>query len=446
MTPPRESDTHMTRDTAQGGGESHDDTGKRGHGRWQSVVSELRKELDPYGPSAGLIRRLRPGLPQLVEDIVNQIQRDVPAYAGPMTGARRRLLLTAVSAATTCFIDSIEGKPDNGRRVDDLFRRMGYGEARDGHDLGSMRAALRIATRDTWDRLRSFASEHEISADLLGQLGDALFGYFDHLNEQVTFGFDGARHALDREVGPARLRLLDSLLEGAAPTQIQENAETAVWSLPTSFVVMSAAFRGPFPSATELESNLLLRAGASPALIVCDSADTAEVTEELQRHMPSIRIAVSWPVPIAMIADAHRWTRRALQLVDSGAIPPSPVINCADHIIQLWLQSEPALRRRQCQELLQPLFAETPNMREILSETMLAWLETRDSAATIGARLGVHQQTVRYRWKRINELFDEDLQNPEFVLQVTMLLKASIPLWKAGDQSDFDNSWTSEAT
>ena len=408
-------------------------------------MTDLRKELDPDGPAAGLIRGLRPALPQLVEDIVNQVQRDEPAYAGPTTGARRRLLITAVGAATSCFVDTLEGKPAAGRRVDDLFRRMGYGEARDGHDLGPMHTALRIATRDSWDRLRSFASEHEISAELLGQLGDALFGYVDHLNEQVTFGFDGARHALERDVGPARLRLLDSLLSGAAPTQIQENAETAVWSLPTSFVVMSAAFRGPFPSVTELESSLLVRADASPALIVCDSADTAEVTEELQQRLPHVRIAVSWPVPIAMIADAHRWTTRALQLVDSGVIPPSPLITCADHIIHLWLQAEPALRRRQCQELLQPLFAETPNMREILSETMLAWLETRDSAATIGARLGVHQQTVRYRWKRINELFDEDLQNPEFVLQVTMLLKASIPLWKAGDHSDFDNSRTGEA-
>ena len=49
--------------------------------------SRGRGELHPDGPSAGLIRRLRPALPQLVEDIVNQIQRDEPAYAGPTTGA-----------------------------------------------------------------------------------------------------------------------------------------------------------------------------------------------------------------------------------------------------------------------------------------------------------------------------------------------------------------------
>src|SRR3546814_9071794 len=76
--------------------------------------------------------------------------------------------------------------------------------------------------------------------------------------------------------------------------------------------------------------------------------------------------------------------------------------------------------------------------RDILSETLLVWLETRDSAPASAARLGVHPQTVRYRWKRINELFGEDLHDPEFVLQMTMLLKASVPMWIAGDQSDFE--------
>ena len=30
------------------------------------------------------------------------------------------------------------------------------------------------------------------------------------------------------------------------------------------------------------------------------------------------------------------------------------------------------------------------------------------------------------------------LHDPEFIVQITMLLKASVPLWKAGDQSDFE--------
>jgi DNA-binding PucR family transcriptional regulator len=118
-------------------------------------------------------------------------------------------------------------------------------------------------------------------------------------------------------------------------------------------------------------------------------------------------------------------------------IPARPVIECVRFRTEIWLHAEPVLRRQLAQELLQPLFNETENSREILSETLLVWLETRDSAPAIAARLGVHPQTVRYRWKRINELFGDSLHDPDYVIQLTLLLKASVPLWIAGDQSDF---------
>lgn len=434
----------MTHDTPRAGEGDHGTTAEGGRNRWRRVMIELRKELGPTGASAALVRQLRPDAPRLVEDIVSRIQHEVPGYAGPTSGRRHRLIQMAVSAAVGHFLDMIEGRTDTGRGVDDLFRRMGYGEALDGNDLTLMRASFRIATHDSWGSLRTFATDQESSAAMLGQLGDVLFGYIEHLAEQFTIGFEGAHKALDRDVGLARTRLLDSLLSEASRADIQTYATNAVWPLPESFVVMSATFHGQFPNLGELETSMLLRADTSPALIICDAEEATQVADELGRLVAGIRIAVSWPVPIAEIPDAHRWATRTLQLVARGVIAPLPIIHCADHATQLWLHAEPALRRRRCQELLRPLLTETPNSREILSETLLAWLESRDSAPAIAARLGVHPQTVRYRWKRINELFGEDLHNSEFVVQVTMLLKASIPLWRAGDQSDFDRSWTGD--
>lgn len=405
---------------------------------------ELRKHLAESGPPVELVPHLRTGGPRLVDTIVSQIQREVPAYAGPTTGKRRRLIALAVGAAFNLFLDLIEGKPTTERNVDDLFRRMGYGEAVEGNDLDSMRAGFRIATRDSWDSLRAFATEHETSAATLGQVGDALLAFIEHLVEQAAIGFDGVQQSLDIDVDEARRRTLDSLLLKAPIAEIQTHATNAAWTLPTSFVVMSASFHGTFPAVTDLRSSMLLRADASPALIICDASDADEVKAELGRTVTGIRIACCWPVPIEGVPDARRWTTRTLQLVDQGVIAPIPIIDCADHHTQLWLHSEPALRRQRCQELLRPLLAETPNSREILSETLLAWLESRDSAPAIAARLSVHPQTVRYRWKRINELFGEDLHDSEFVVEVTMLLKASIPLWRAGDQSDFDLSREAE--
>lgn len=46
----------------------------------------------------------------------------------------------------------------------------------------------------------------------------------------------------------------------------------------------------------------------------------------------------------------------------------------------------------------------------------------------------MHPQTVRYRWKRINDLFGASLHDPEFLLLATMLLRSNPPLWHVGDQ------------
>nr|WP_246280365.1 helix-turn-helix domain-containing protein [Nocardioides daedukensis] len=173
-------------------------------------------------------------------------------------------------------------------------------------------------------------------------------------------------------------------------------------------------------------------------VVLCASERAAAVIDALKALSPAPRVVACWPVPAADVPSAWVWVNRALALVDAGIIPARPVIECLRHRSEIWLHAEPVLRRQLAQELLEPLFNETPNSRDILSETLLVWLETRDSAPAIAARLGVHPQTVRYRWKRINELFGEDLHDPEFVLQMTMLLKASVPMWIAGDQSDFE--------
>lgn len=410
-------------------------------------MTGLHDDLDLIGVPGDVLRQVRKVLPALIQRITTHVQRSVRSYAGPAEGKRRRLIEMAVTAAVTHFVDSIEQPTAPSRRVDELFRRMGHGEATEGHDMDAMQAAFRIANNEAWEQIRSFATEHALSAELLGHLGDALFAYIDHLAAQTELGYDGATRVRDQDPGIARVRLADGLLTGAAAAAIRMHAAKAAWVMPSSLVVLSVDTPGSEAvlDLSALAARHLVRVGPAPAVIVCDSDALATLLDELRARPEEFRVATSWPVTAEEVPDALRWTTRALQLVTRGVIPESPLIDCAEHRTQLWLHSEPQLRQRLCQDLLRPLLAETPNSREILSETLLAWLESRDSAPAIAARLGVHPQTVRYRWKRINELFGDDLQEPEFVVQVTMLLKASVPLWKAGDQSDFERFRTEDA-
>jgi hypothetical protein len=255
-----------------------------------------------------------------------------------------------------------------------------------------------------------------------------------------------AQRVRERDVTTIRHQLMEEILGRADPAAVRLHADLAAWPLPAKVVAITATSSTvvDWPDMDDLEGTVLADTHRMPAVFIAPAERADEVVALLRSEGDDVAIARSWPVGVADAGHAYRWTTRALELAESGGIPRQPVIDCTRYRTQLWLHSEPALRRQLAQELLKPLFAETPNSREILSETLLVWLETRESAPAIAAILGVHPQTVRYRWRRINELFGEALHDAEFVLQLTLVLKASVPLWVAGDQSDFERYWSEE--
>jgi DNA-binding PucR family transcriptional regulator len=71
---------------------------------------------------------------------------------------------------------------------------------------------------------------------------------------------------------------------------------------------------------------------------------------------------------------------------------------------------------------LAPLAGESERSRARLEETLRAWLQHRGSQHAIASELGVHPQTVRYRLRRLRELFGPALEDPEqrFELEIAL--------------------------
>jgi hypothetical protein len=67
---------------------------------------------------------------------------------------------------------------------------------------------------------------------------------------------------------------------------------------------------------------------------------------------------------------------------------------------------------------------------------MLAWLETRGSAPALAANLGKHAQTIRYRLKRMHEIFGDVLEDDQRCFEMYLALRASMPLWRSGHGLD----------
>jgi hypothetical protein len=405
--------------------------------------------LVPPAPARVSPQAYRAALLQLAEPIVDQIRAEVPAYRGPTGGRRHQLMSMATNAALRAYLDHTPQQVSAQRKVDELFHRMGWGEAQDGNGPESLDLALRVAIRVIWRNLADFAAAHDHPVEGLRDVIDGILVHSEHLRAEMLSGHSLWQRDPYYDEDMARSRLWTLFCPGTAgrvsplrplgidSTALYEAAEQAQWPVPDQVVAIAVSYHGdppPLPAADEV----LARFEADRLQVLCP-ADLAEtLVFDLTQSASDRRVVVSWPVAPEESGTALLWSLRALDLVQLGVIPPTQVVRCIDHATQLWLHSEPSMRRRLCQALLEPLLAESPNSREILSETLLTWLETRDSAPAIAARLDVHPQTVRYRWRRINELFGEALHDPEFVIQITLVLKSSLPLWKGGDQRDFE--------
>lgn len=393
-------------------------------------MSELRTTAAEPPTVALFATELKPQLPIIAKQVALSISSAIPPYAHDRAAPR---LHNAVAGALTAFTESLVGPSATGPKVDDHFRRLGYTETTREPHLGDLFHAVYIGLRETWSELRSAALGFELQAEALAHVGHAVFAFTDHLAEQIRQGQTAARTRTEHGMDP-RSRLLAALAIGDE-TSASSLAASAKWPLPDRFIVIAAA--GVKPGSVHKPPDAVL-VNVDSGLAICAPEHAELALSHLTSATSPQPIAVTWSVQLSEIPQAIRWADRVLTLTANGVIEPEPVLHCEDHRTEIWLHAEPALRQRLSQDLLQPLLAETPNSREILSETLLAWLETRESAPAIAAQLGVHAQTVRYRWKRINNLFGENLHDPAFVVQMTMLLKASLPLWKAGDQSDFE--------
>jgi hypothetical protein len=405
-------------------------------------------------------------LPQLFRALAGPITTDVVARlreAAPFAPAEVdeyaehcQLLPVATRAAVRGFLDPDTSIAEH-RKIGELFKRLGYGEAQCGRPVDRMQTALRLAMACAWEHLADHAVSQQYSAKTLRDIGVHLRQYVEQLDAHLLEGHDHGSGFARRSRTAARARLLEvfgraqqgrlSLLRGLGmdPEQLRQLAGEAGWPLPERVVAVAVTYYGEPPELPD-RPEVLGGPDHDRVVALCPEAQATALVAELGGSGSDRRVAMSWPVNPEESGSALGWAARALDLVRLGVIPPTPVVSCADHVTQLWLHAEPSMRQRMCQELLEPLLAESPNSREILSDTLLAWLETRDSAPAIAARLDVHPQTVRYRWKRINELFGESLHDPEFVLQVTLVLKSSVLMWKAGNREDFERFRDRQAT
>ncbi|HEX4257898.1 MAG TPA: helix-turn-helix domain-containing protein, partial [Streptosporangiaceae bacterium] len=383
--------------------------------------------------------------PVSIAEISTAIQSEVAEYTRPFDASYARALGQAVQHAVDTFIDRVAHPGTPMAAILTEFRGIGAAEAREGRSLEPLQAALRLGARVGWRRLCAIAAEQGLDALALGRAGEAIFVYLDELADASAQGYLEARAEFAGERERRRRRLLDLILaDPPAPAEtVAEAARAAGWPLPTqvSVVVLGEPHHADTPA---LPDHVLADWSRQQPCLLIPDPDGAGQLAAVARALAGWSAAAGPAEPLARAVASLRWARRALHLADRGIIrdrgpagyntdgyrpdrpAPGPrgLIRCDEHLASLMIFGDEELTRTLCAARLAPLQRLRPAQRDRLAGTLLIWLQHGCNANEVAARLHVHPQTVRYRLRQVDDLFGDQLRDPDRRFELEIALRA----------------------
>src|ERR671923_156950 len=141
----------------------------------------------------GLAKALRPALPELAQDIIIAIGREIPAYARPLEGPFGRALRVGVERALARFVDAIERPDADDGGAREIYVALGRGEMRAGRSLDALLSAYRIGARLAWERFLAAGEAAGHEPRTLYLLASAIFDYIDGISAESVEGFTEER-------------------------------------------------------------------------------------------------------------------------------------------------------------------------------------------------------------------------------------------------------------
>ncbi|MFI0374271.1 helix-turn-helix domain-containing protein [Actinomadura sp. 1N219] len=374
-----------------------------------------------------LADHMRPHLDEVADDMIHEIQTRVREYDRPGDGSYSGTLRLAVERVLHYFVDRVDDPGHDSAPVADFFRAIGRGEAGEGRSLDAMQTAMRVGGMVAWRRLTEGADALHVSPRTLGAVGEILMEFQDELAHAAAEGFSQARAAVAGEMQRRRKRLLDLLFADppAAREAIADLAAAAHWPLPRTVAAVALgrqhqdARLPAFPP--DVLADLTRR---TPSLIVPDP-DGPGRAKLVDRALSGTLAVVGPTVPLMEAARSIQWARKTLCLVQRGVIEAdSGVIRSVEHMSTLILFQDEGLITSLADLRLAPLAHLRPSQQDRLAETLLAWLQSGRNANEVAMRLHVHPQTVRYRLRQLEDLFGDQLLDPDLRFDLEIVLRA----------------------
>jgi hypothetical protein len=390
--------------------------------------------VEPYEPPGVLpphvVAAVRSCLDDIATEMTEEILRAVPEYSRTGDGTYAANTHKASELTVGDFVDRITGGALDGSSVGAMFRETGRVEAGLGRDLGTLQTAMHVGARVMWRRISACLVELDVPTRVLGTVADSLFSHFAANASAAAEGHAQGQTRITDQIQLYRHRLVDLLLAvpPPSPEAVAGLAGHARWPVPATVAVVVV----PGLNTLELPPDVLPGLHRSePCLVVPDPEEGGRI-DDLERSLHGLPGVLGPTVPLAEAATSLRWSLEMLALRRRGVLNGARLIRTADHLSALLMFQNEELLAALVGVQLAPLAGLRPPQRERLTETLLVWLETAHDANAAAARLFVHPQTIRYRVRRLEELFGDRLHDPGTRLDLELALRARRLLARAG--------------
>ncbi len=376
---------------------------------WPAYAASTDTWLGPLAVAA-----IRDDLPAIADEVIRAIQREVPGYSRPLSGDFGRGIRSGTELALRRFIGTSADESPG------IYRSLGYGEHRAGRSLDALQSAYRVGARVAWRRMSGAAAAAGASAQAQRQLAEAMFAYIDQLAAESVEGYAEAQLADAGDLERRRAALFAMLLSVPATdaAALEAGAARARWTLPPTLACLAVEDRAAVPVASRLSGETLHgQIGETTCIVV---PNPARLEREARAVAERLKLVIGLGPPVAL-EDAHislRWARLARELVTEG----SALVVAERHLADIALRADAEVVAALRERALAPLQSENEGSRIRLEATLRSWLRHRGSQRAIAEELFVHPQTVRYRLRRLRELFGAALEDPDrrFELEIAL--------------------------
>ncbi|WP_329227717.1 helix-turn-helix domain-containing protein [Streptomyces sp. NBC_01460] len=401
-------------------------------------------------------RVLLEALPELTDRLVEALREQEPAYRAAMESEPAEIW-QEVHHSLRHNVASLIQPREFREAAHRTSRWIGESRAEQGVPLDAVMHAFRMGGAMVWqDLVDDTARRHPEDTRLLVHVAADVWNFVDEHCAVVAEAYRQAERRLSwRRENQQRL-MTAALLDGTARIADLPDA-AAMLGLPVhgryAVLAVAGARRAPhgtgrppldlpeetpalWHSAGDVDL-AVLPLGAVPAASEeeprCEGEDgpavpgrpasdgeLASLAEGLAAP-PGTRVGVSSVVEgLASVGDARRLAETALK-----ACPASGGTVLLDaHLPAALVVSSPGLGSALADRVLGPLDRLDPADRDVLIETLTAWLDSDGSAQRAGAKLYCHRNTVLNRLRRFEQLTGRCLTRPTDAVEVSLALTA----------------------